>query len=150
MSDESSRMDRTLETRDEGARERSWQRPSALPTPEPKNGYGYRWVRMSTYGADDVSNMSSKLREGWEPVTYAEVPELGVLDRKGRERSRVEIGGLVLCRMPTEMIRQRDAYYRRQSELALEAADNSYLRDGGDDQRMKKHIERRSETKSFG
>jgi len=146
------RIDRTLETREEASRERSWQRPSALPTPEPKNGYGYRWVRLATLGVDDIPNMHSKLREGWEPVTYSEVPELNTLDKKerGKGQTRVEVGGLVLCRMPVEMLRQRDAHYRRQSDRAIEAADNAFFKEGGDDPRMKKLIERRSETKTFG
>jgi len=144
------RLDRNLETRDEAARARVWQRPSLLPTPEPKDGYGYRWIRLATLGDEDIPNMTSKLREGWEPVTYREVPEIASLERTSKGNARVEIGGLVLCRMPMEMIKQRDEYYSNVAGRAMDSVENSYFSDGGDDRRMKKIVERRSETKSFG
>lgn len=144
------RLDRSLETREEGQRARTWQRPSLLPTPEPKDGYGYRWVRLATLGDEDVPNMTSKLREGWEPVTYREVPEIATIERSQKSNARVEIGGLVLCRMPIEMLRQRDEYYTKQALSAVDAVENSYFNEGGDNPRMKKIVERRSETKSFG
>ena len=47
-------------------------------------------------------NYSKKLREGWEPVPLAEAPEMEhlVLDPNPRFKGNVEVGGLLLCRMP--------------------------------------------------
>ena len=39
-----------------------------------KTGYAFKWVRVSTQGQVDATNVSSKLREGWEPVTSRRSP----------------------------------------------------------------------------
>ena len=69
------RIKRDNDTRETKARKRSWQRPEVLPSPEPQDGYEFRWVRVSTQGQTDATNVSSKLREGWEPVKAEDHPE---------------------------------------------------------------------------
>lgn len=144
------RADREIETRGNAERERSWQPPTMLPTPDPRDGYGFRWIRKQTLGEDDLSNWSRKIREGWEPVNPQDVPEISAAFTQDKRGRMIEVGGLVLCRMPVEMIRQRDAYYQRMNNLAVESVEETYLRDGGNDDRMKKSVERRSEVKSYG
>ncbi|MGB1651231.1 MAG: hypothetical protein ACPHEP_09395, partial [Acidimicrobiales bacterium] len=60
----SNRLDRELEVREKTGRKRAWQRPEVLPSPTPEEGYKYRWIRVSTQGNVDPTNVSSKLREG--------------------------------------------------------------------------------------
>jgi hypothetical protein len=67
------RIARELETREKTARKRTWQRPEVLPSPNPEAGYDYHWVRISTQGQVDATNVSSKLREGWEPVKAVQI-----------------------------------------------------------------------------
>ena len=50
--------------------------PETLPSPTPEPGYAYRWIRTSTQGQVDATNVSSKLREGWEPVKAVDHPEI--------------------------------------------------------------------------
>ena len=59
------RIDRELTTRDKTSRKKGWQRPEVLPSPNPEDGYVYRWIRTSMQGQVDAPNVSSKLREGW-------------------------------------------------------------------------------------
>ena len=70
------RLDRELETREITTRKKAWQRPETLPSPNPEPGYTYRWIRTSTHGQVDATNVSSKLREGWEPVKAVDHPEI--------------------------------------------------------------------------
>ena len=65
------RIDRELQAREKTVRKKSWQRPETLPSPTPEDGYSYRWIRVSTQGNTDATNVSSKMREGWEPVIGA-------------------------------------------------------------------------------
>ena len=62
------RLDREHTTREKDVRKRAWQRPETLPSPTPQDGYEFHWVRVSTQGLVDATNVSSKLREGWEPL----------------------------------------------------------------------------------
>jgi hypothetical protein len=68
------RLDRELETRERTVRTKAWTRPTVLPDPTPEDGYTYHWVRISTNGQSDATNISSKIREGWEPVRAKTTP----------------------------------------------------------------------------
>ena len=58
------RTPRDLETRAKAERPKAWMPPQTLPDPNPEPGYAFRWIRISTLGSGDPSNVSSKLREG--------------------------------------------------------------------------------------
>jgi hypothetical protein len=89
---------RTLETRDTSERKVTWKRANALPDPDPQEGVEFRWIRTSTLGQNDNTNVSSKFREGWEPVKLEDHPELKVLpDVDSKFKGNVEVGGLLLC-----------------------------------------------------
>jgi hypothetical protein len=81
-------------------------------------------------GQPDPSNTSSKLREGYEPVKAEEYPELLVhASTEGRFKGNIEVGGLLLCRIPEEFLKQREAYYANQSRAQMESVDNNFLKD---------------------
>ena len=142
------RTPRDLETRAKAERPKAWTPPTMLPDPNPEPGYVFRWVRVSTLGNSDPSNVSGKFREGWEPVKAADHPEIQLMGSgEGRFPGSVEIGGLILCKIPKELAEQREAYYRRQAEGQMESVDNSFLREN--DPRMPLFRERKSEVK-FG
>jgi hypothetical protein len=95
------RIDRELTTRDKTSRKKGWQRPEVLPSPNPEDGYVYRWIRTSTQGQVDAPNVSSKLREGWEPVKANEHPEITMVAVENeRFADNIVIGGLMLCKAP--------------------------------------------------
>jgi len=139
---------RDLDTRAKAERPKSWMPPSLLPDPNPEEGYVYRWIRLSTQGTDDPSNISSKLREGWEPVKASEHPEIQLLGGgKNHFPDSIEVGGLLLCKTPKEFVDQRNAYYRNQAEGQMQSVDNNFMREN--DPRMPLFKERKSEV-SFG
>jgi hypothetical protein len=59
----------------------------------------------------------------------------------------VEMGGLMLCKIPTEMAEARAVYYTQQAEGQMTAVDNNLMRQS--DPRMPLFNERKSTT-SFG
>ena len=143
------RANREAETRAKDERPRSWAPPTLLPDPDPEAGYKFRWVRVSTMGQADPRNVSSKLREGWEPVRAADHPEISAyLDNDNeRYKDNIVVGGLMLCKTPTEMVDQRNAFYQSQAEAQMRSVDNNFMREN--DPRMPLFAERKT-TVSFG
>ena len=123
------RIKRDTATRDLQERPKQWQQPELLPEPDKEAGYAYRWVRVSTLNQADPRNLSSKLREGWEPVRIEEQPKFQLLvDPDSRFKNNIEIDGLLLCKTPTEFVSQRSAYFQGQSESQIQAVDNNLMR----------------------
>ena len=142
------RLTRELENRAASERPKQWQPASALPEPDKQPGYAYRWVRVSTLNEADPRNMSAKLREGWEPVRIEEQPKFKMLvDPNSRFKDNIEVAGLLLCKIPSEFIGQRQAYFANKAKANLEAVDNNFMRES--DPRMPLFSERKSKT-SFG
>jgi hypothetical protein len=120
-----------------------------LPAPEPRNGIEYRWIRTSTLGQSDNTNVSSKFREGWTPVRKDDHPNLQVVsDIDSRFTDNIEVGGLLLCQNSTENVQARRDAQLRQAENQMDAVDNSYLRNS--DPRMPVLKPERSTRNSFG
>ena len=142
------RLDRELGTRDKKTRKRSWTRPETLPSPIPEKGYIYRWIRISTQGQADPTNVTSKLREGWEPVRAEDHPEIYLAQiENDRFKDNVVIGGLMLCKAPEELVDERNEYYRAQTEAQMRSVDNNLMRES--DPRMPIFNERKSKV-TFG
>ena len=121
---------RTLETRDTSERKVTWKRANALPDPDPQEGVEFRWIRTSTLGQNDNTNVSSKFREGWEPVKLEDHPELKVLpDIDSKFKGNVEVGGLLLCRNSKENMDARREYHQQQTASQMAAVDNNYMRE---------------------
>lgn len=142
------RLVRELDSRESFSRPTAWRPPETLPSPDPRPGWTHRWVRISMMGQADPSNTSSKLREGYEPCKADDYPELLVhASTEGRFKGNVEVGGLLLCRIPEEFLKQRDAYYANQNKAQMESVDNNFLRDS--DPRMPLFSDKKSKV-SFG
>lgn len=149
MAESSNRMERALETREATKRPARWMLPQLLPDPKPEPGYTFRWIRVSTLGTSDPGNVSSKLREGWEPVKASDHPEIRLFGSEptGNFKDTVQVGGLMLCKIPTEFMDQRAAHYGQQSEAQMNSVDNNFMREN--DPRMPLFRERSSKV-TFG
>jgi len=142
------RTNRELATREKTERKKSWQRPEILPTPNKDDGFEYRWIRLAIQGQDDPTNVSSKLREGWEPVKASDHPEIFLASvENDRFKDNVVMGGLMLCRAPTELVEERNAYYKEQTDSQIRSVDNNLMREN--DPRMPLFHDRKSQV-SFG
>ena len=124
------RINREQNTREKETRKKAWQRPEILPSPNPEPGYEYHWVRVSTQGLVDATNVSSKLREGWEPVKAKDHPEITMVTVENEKfKDNVVIGGLMLCKAPKELIEERNAYYAEQTKAQIDSVDNNLMRE---------------------
>jgi hypothetical protein len=142
------RLNRELDTREKTSRKRAWKRPEVLPSPTPEDGYAYRWVRVSTLGNVDPTNVSSKLREGWEPVKATDHPEITLVSVENeRFKDNIVQGGLMLCKAPVEMVEERNDYYNQQAKNQMDSVDNNLMREN--DPRMPLFHDRRSKV-TFG
>lgn len=142
------RTPREVATRQQDARPQQWKQPELLPEPDKQTGFSYRWIRVSTLNQADPRNLSSKLREGWEPVKVEEQPKfLLLVDPNSRFKDNIEIGGLLLCKTPAEFVQQRNDHYANVTESQTKAVDNSFMKDN--DPRMPLFSEKKSTT-SFG
>ena len=142
------RLARELDTRVVTQRPEAWRPPETLPMPEDRPGWKHRYVRISTMGQADPSNISSKLREGYEPCKAEDYPELMMhATVEGRFKGSIEIGGLLLCRIPEEFLKQRADYYDKQNKSQIDSVDNNFLREN--DPRMPLFAERKTKV-TFG
>ena len=142
------RLARELDTRAVTLRPEAWRPPETLPMPEDRPGWKHRYVRISTMGVADPSNISSKLREGYEPCKAEDYPELMMhATVEGRFKGGIEIGGLLLCRIPEEFLKQRADYYDKQNKSQIDSVDNNFLREN--DPRMPLFSERKTKV-TFG
>jgi hypothetical protein len=124
------RIARELETREKTERKRSWVKPDVLPNPNPEAGYSFRWIRISSRGEADPMNVSLKLREGWEPVKAVDHPEIFLSSVENeRFKDNVVIGGLMLCKTPTEVTDDRRAYFKEQADRQMQSVDNNLMRE---------------------
>ena len=141
MAETQNRTPRDLVSREKSARS-VYVPPSALPDPTPEPGFVYRWIATHILGQADPTNVSKKMREGWEPVKAEDHPELMLLGNA--KTGNVELGGLMLCKMPADLARSRDDYYNKQAQAQMDSVDNHFMRNN--DPRMPLFSDRKSTT----
>lgn len=138
------RLARELDTRTKAARP-VYRPPNALPDPVPAPGFVYRWVATSVLGQSMATNVSTKLREGWVPVKAEDHPELQLAPNA---QGNVEIGGLMLCKIPKELAEARNEYYSGQAQNQMDSVDNHFMRNN--DPRMPLFADRKSTSSRGG
>jgi hypothetical protein len=114
---------------------------SSLPDPTPEPGYDFRWIATAVLGQAMPTNVSHKMRDGWEPVKAVDHPELML---PGNTNGNVEIGGLMLCKIATEKLMAMKEYYETQAQGQMESVDNHFMRNN--DPRMPLFADRKSTT----
>ena len=130
--DKTNRSSRTSTVRD--TRKKQWMPPSSLDAPPAPNGYKHRWIRPETMGQDDTANVSKRRREGWEFVRAEEIKnQIGEHDypviSEGKFQGLIGVGGLVLARIPEEIVEQRKNYFKDKTSDQMKAVDNDILRE---------------------
>ena len=143
---------RESESRTKLSRKKDWTPPSSLDAPAAPQGYAHRWIRTATAGFDDAANVSKKLREGWEFVKAETLlSEIGSNEypviSEGKHAGLVGIGGLVLARIPLEILKSRAEYFRKITQDRTDAIDRDLMKEQHPD--MPINIERQSRV-TFG
>jgi len=146
------RTSRESSTRSKDERKVDWAPSSSLDAPPAPKGYAHRWIRTSVQGFEDTSNVSRKLREGWEFVRADTIiSEIGKNDyptiSEGAHQGLIGIGGLVLGRIPLEILKSREAYFDKITRDRADAVDNDLMKEQHPD--MPINIDRQSKV-TFG
>ena len=121
---------RASQTRSKTERPKVWTPPSSLDAPKAPDGYRHRWIRVETMGFDDTKNVQGKLRTGWELVRADQYPgsEYPTIT-EGKYKGMIGVGGLVLARIPEEIAKSRDEYFRNMTRDANEALEHDLKRE---------------------
>lgn len=134
MSDiENKRTSRAAESRSE-TRKKVWSPPSSLDAPPAPEGFVHRWIRTESMGFQDTANVSKKMREGWEFVRAEEIKNnLGdnqyPIIRDGTYAGLIGVAGLVLGRIPKEIVQSRAEYFKRITQDKLNASDAELMKE---------------------
>ena len=131
---------------------KTWAPPSSLDAPPAPNGYAHRWIRTSVQGFEDTANVSKKLREGWDFVKVDQIKEeIGEnkfpFYTEGQYQGCIGIGGLVLARIPIEILEARAEYFKKITQDRMNAVDNDLMKEQHPD--MPINIDRQSRV-TFG
>ena len=121
---------RASQSRVSEKRPTTWTPPSSLDAPPAPVGFKHRWIRTEVLGFDDTKNMSAKLRSGWELVRGDEYPgDSYATVKEGKYAGVIGVGGLVLARIPEEIAKARDEYYRKQTQDREDAVNNDLMKE---------------------
>ena len=125
---------RQSNSRDKTTRKKSWTLPSSLDAPLPPKGFVHRWIRTEVAGFEDTGNVSKKLREGYEFVRADEYTDTVDANNypviaAGQYQGFIGIGGLVLARIPEEILQQRNEYFSRITQDQITAVDNDLMKE---------------------
>jgi hypothetical protein len=131
MNKDKEKTSRANQTRSKTERPKVWIPPSSLDAPPAPDGFRYRWIRADSMGFDDSKNIQGRLRSGYELVRAEEVEnssDYPVLDT-GKYKGVIGVGGLLLAKVPEEIVAARTAYIKKRTEGMNEAVDNDLMRE---------------------
>ena len=131
MKKDEQKTSRASQTRSKTERPKVWVPPSSLDAPPAPDGFRYRWIRAESLGFDDSKNIQGRLRSGYELVRAEEVEnssDYPVLDT-GKYKGVIGVGGLLLAKVPEEIVAARTAYIKKRTEGMNEAVDNDLMRE---------------------
>ena len=107
-----------------------WTPPSSLDAPPAPDGFKHRWIRAESMGFDDSSNMSAKLRSGFELVRSDEDSDIDYPTiNDGKYKGVIGVGGLLLARIPDEIVESRKEYFAKQTQDRNDAIENDLMKE---------------------
>ena len=130
MSTDKIKTSRASQSRAKTAKKTTWTPPSSLDAPPAPDGYHHRWIGAETMGFDDTKNMSGKIRSGYELVRADEYPgsEYPTV-QDGKYKGVIGVGGLLLARIPVEVVKSREAYFNSMTQDADTAIERDLMKE---------------------
>ena len=127
---EEKRTSRASQTRAKTEKPKVWTPPSSLDAPPAPDGFHHRWIRSESMGFDDTKNMAGRLRSGYELVRADEYPgsEYPVMT-EGKYKGVIGVGGLLLARIPEEIVKARDEYFRKITQDKDDAIESDLMKE---------------------
>jgi len=121
---------RASQTRSKTERPKKWTPPTSLDAPKPPAGFRHRWIRAEIVGFDDTKNVMGQLRSGWVLVRADEYEGQDYpVVKDGKYAGIIGVGGLLLARIPEEIAKQRDEYFKKQTEARDEAVESDLMKE---------------------
>ena len=121
---------RASTTRAKTEKPKVWTPPSSLDAPPAPDGFRHRWIRAESMGQEDTKNMSGKIRSGWELVRADEYPgEEYPSVTEGRYAGVIGVGGLLLARIPEEVAKSRELYFKQMTQDREQSVENDPLKE---------------------
>ena len=130
MKKEQDKTSRASSTRSKTERPKVWTPPSSLDAPPAPDGFRHRWIRAESLGFSDTKNVSARLREGFELVRADEYPgtQYPVIT-DGKYAGVIGVGGLLLARIPVEVVKSREAYFNSMTQDADTAIERDLMKE---------------------
>ena len=130
MSTEKIKTSRASQTREKTTRKVVWTPPSSLDAPPAPAGFHHRWIRAETMGFTDTKNIAGRLRSGYELVRADQYPgsEYPVMT-EGKYKGVIGVGGLLLAKVPIEIVKSRDEYFNNMTQDANDAIENDLMKE---------------------
>ena len=130
QNDDKMKTSRASQTREKTSQKKVWTPPSSLDAPSAPDGYQHRWIRAETMGFDDSKNMAGRLRSGYELVRADAYPgsEYPVIS-EGKYKGVIGVGGLLLAKVPIEVVKSREAYFDGMTKDANDAIENDLMKE---------------------
>ena len=130
MKKEDKKTPHASKTREKTSRPKVWTPPSSLDAPPAPDGYRHKWIRAESMGFDDTKNMAAKLRSGYELVRADAYPgsEYPVVT-EGKYKGIIGVGGLLLAKVPEEIVKSREAYFNSMTQDADDAIENDLMKE---------------------
>ena len=124
------RTNRESATREKQERRKAWRPPSQLDAPPAPVGYKHRWIRERVMDYDDKANIYKRQREGYELVRAEDYPDTDfpVID-EGKNAGVIGQGGLLLARIPEEIVDERNQYFMDKTNTQMEAVDRDLMKE---------------------
>jgi len=128
--DKTKKTSRASTTRVKDEKPKVWTPPSSLDAPPAPDGYRHRWIRAESLGQDDSKNVSGKMRSGWEFVRADEYPDTDYPSlTDGKYAGIIGVGGLLLARIPEEIAKSREEYFRNMTQDRNDALEHDLMKE---------------------
>ena len=121
---------RASQSRVKTMKKTTWTPPSSLDAPPAPDGYHHRWIRAESMGFDDTKNMAGRIRSGYQLVRADAYPgsEYPVVT-EGKYKGIIGVGGLLLAKVPEEIVKSREAYFNNMTQDADDAIENDLMKE---------------------
>jgi len=81
-------------------------------------------------GFDDRKNVAARSREGWELVRGEDYPDFEIPTiEDGKHAGVIGVGGLLLAKIPVEVVEERKEYFQSMTRNQMAAVDNDLARE---------------------
>jgi len=130
QNDDKMKTSRASQTREKTSQKKVWTPPSSLDAPPAPDGFHHRWIRAETMGFDDSKNMAGRIRSGYELVRADAYPGSQYPTvTEGKYKGVIGVGGLLLAKVPEEIVKSREAYFNSMTQDANDAIENDLMKE---------------------